>query len=233
MWCFASSLGFDFERFIQAADWVCQFFQTHRVHMAFVFLKHTVSIIRSQSITLGVVLTDEILRNGVPHKVTTSVVTNNAVLPQNILKDEATEHPDDVADGVATNANTLHTNDPLTTTKSHIQDNIQALKNLAVSDNWQNIATDKFSKNIQSLGASRFERAAPNLATPNATEPSHLSADELKAQAAEEAAAQKLEQAHLETPMSDEDSEFQKRVKRLKRHVRNIDHTLQNLDPDK
>ena len=224
--------------------------------MAFVFHKHTVNIIRSKSITLGVVLTDEILRNGVPHKVTTSVVTNNAVLPQNILKDEATEHPDDVADGVATNANTLHTNDPLTTTKSHIQDNIQALKNLALSDNWQNIATDKFSENIQSLGASRSiednklylekksiksnrqrvsktttERAAPNLATPNATEPSHhLSADELKAQAA---AAQKLEQAHLETPMSDEDSEFQKRVKRLKRHVRDVDHTLHNLDPDK
>ena len=176
-------------------------------------------------------MTDEILRNGVPHKVTTSFVTNNAVLPQNILKDEAAALPDDDADGVTPNANTLHTNDPLTTTKSHIQDNIQALKNLALSDNWQNVAADKFSENIQSLGTSRSERAAPNLATPNATEPSHhLSADELKAKAA---AAQKLEPAHLETPMSDEDSEFQKRVKRLKRHVRNVDHTLQNLDPDK
>ena len=89
---------------------------------------------------------------------------------------------------MATNANTLRTNDPLTTTKSHIQDNIQALKNLALSDNWQNVATDKFSDNIQSLGTSRFERAAPNLATFDATEPSHLSSDELKAQAA---AAQK------------------------------------------
>lgn len=116
----------------------------------------TVSIIRSQSITLGVVLTDEILRNGVRHKVTTSIVTNNAVLPQNIfIKDDAAAVHDDVADSVASNANTLHTNAPLTTTKSHIQDNIQALKNLALSDNWQNIATDKFSENIQSLGASR------------------------------------------------------------------------------
>ena len=160
-------------------------------------------------------MTDEILRNGVAHKVTTSKVTNNAVLPQNILKDEAAA---------------LHTNDPLTTTKSHIQDNIQALKNLALSDNWQNVATDKFSDNIQSLGTSRFERAAPNLATFDATEPSHLSSHELKAQAA---AAQKLEQAHLKKHRSDEDSEFQKRVKRLKRHVRDVDHTLHNLDPEK
>ena len=84
--------------------------------------------------------------------------------------------------------------------------------------------------NRQQFFQTTTERAAPNLATPNATAPSHISSDELKAQAEE---AQKLEQTRLETPMSDEDSEFQKRVKRLKRHVRDVDHTLQNLDPDK
>lgn len=47
-------------------------------------------------------MADEILRNGVPHQVTTSLVTHNAVLPQNIfIKDKAPALRDSDLDDVA------------------------------------------------------------------------------------------------------------------------------------
>lgn len=130
--------------------------------------------------TLGVTLTDEILRNGVPHTVTTSLVTHNAVLPQNIfIHDEASPLGDPGVGGEApmstdpetfsaiqktpshpaletaplypASSDKVKAANSLTAAKSHIRDNIQALKNLAQSDNWQSIAMDKFNANVQEV----------------------------------------------------------------------------------
>lgn len=127
---------------------------------------------------------DQILRNGVPHTVTTSLVTNNAVLPQNtfiqdsasalgdsgladtaptpVPGDPATElqkipskAPQDPAPSYPTAKDSLKANDPLTNIKSHIRDNIQALKNLAHSDNWQRVPVDKFNANVQEIGPTK------------------------------------------------------------------------------
>jgi len=229
-------------------------------------------------------VTDEILRNGVPHNVTTSLVTRNAVLPQNIfIKDEASALRDSDKEGVTpspvqrnpspefeqTSSNPapqaaptypvvkdkLAANDALSITKSHIRDNIQTLKNLAHSDNLQRIEDDAFNKNMQSLGASRSiednklflekksiktnrqlianstaTRAAPNLATPNATSPSDLDSDKSQTQPTR---SQHTESSRKDKDSAESDNEFQMRVKKLKRHVLNVDSTLQNLDPDK
>lgn len=254
-------------------------------------------------------MTNEVLRNGVAHTVTTSLVTNNAVLPQNIFIKEAAPAPHDAAsDGAELNANTpansgefeqtasgktpkaaqdypvstdvLHTNDALATTKSYIRDNIQALKNLAHADNWHHSARDKFSKNIeqiasehitpdnkqglqqhsvsdnfQNLGITRsiednklylekksiksnrqvvaantLERAAPTLASPGATNSSNLSPDALSNQAT---GVQKGEQSPPTDSSSNADNEFQMRIKKLKRHVRDVDNSLHDIDPEK
>ena len=229
-------------------------------------------------------MTDEILRNGVPHNVTTSLVTRNAVLPQNIfIKEESSTLRDSIEEGVApalvkrdpspkfdqtsstpepqaapnypVAKDKLAANDALSITKSHIRDNIQALKNLAHSDNFQRMDEDEFTKNMQSLGATRLiednklylekksiksnrqliaksttARAAPNLATPNATTSSDLDSEGRLNQARR---SQTAESSRKDKDGSDADNEFQMRVKKLKRHVRNVDSTLQNLDPDK
>ena len=229
-------------------------------------------------------MTDEILRNGVPHNVTTSLVTRNAVLPQNIfVKEESSTLRDSGEEGAAPSLvkrdpspefeqtsskpeqqaapnypvakEKLDANDALRITKSHIRDNIQALKNLAQSDNFQRIEGDKFNQNMQSLGASRMiednklylekksiksnrqliaksttARAAPNLATSNSTNPSDLDPEGRQNQATR---TQNAESSLKDKDGSDADNEFQMRVKKLKRHVRNVDSTLQNLDPDK
>lgn len=227
---------------------------------------------------------DEILRNGVPHNVTTSLVTRNAVLPQNIfVKEESPTLRDSGEEGAAPSLvkrdpspefeqtsskpepqaapnypvakEKLDANDALRITKSHIRDNIQALKNLAQSDNLQRIDGDKFNQNMQSLGASRMiednklylekksiksnrqliaksttGRAAPNLAIPNATTSSDLNSEGRLNQATR---SQNAENSLKDNDGADADNEFQMRVKKLKRHVRNVDSTLQNLDPDK
>lgn len=227
---------------------------------------------------------DEILRNGVPHNVTTSLVTRNAVLPQNtFIKDEASalrgsdlegviptlvtqdlpialdptssKAAADIAPNYPVSKDKLTTNDALATIKSHIRDNIQALKNLAHSDNLQRTDNDEFNKNIQSLGASRSiednklflekksiktnrqlisksktERAAPNLAAPTATSPSDLNSDERQAHATE---FQSSEKSLNDKHQPDQDTAFQMRVKKLKGHVRHVDSTLHSLDPDK
>ena len=229
-------------------------------------------------------MTDEILRNGVRHTVTTSLVTKNAVLPQNtFIQEEASalgdsgvgDAPDPslplepssefqhttsdpsvkAAPPSPVTSNALAANDALTTIKSHIRDNIQALKNLAQSDNWQNIELDKLNSNVQGLGTSRSieenklylekksikdnrqkisettnGRDAANLSSPAEIKATGLSSKEIERQAKEGQAG--------DNPLSDknmpfEDSEFQMRVKKLKGHVRNVDSTLQNFDPDK
>ena len=229
-------------------------------------------------------MTDEILRNGVRHTVTTSLVTKNAVLPQNtFIQEQASalgdsglsdatpaspthapssefqqtrSKPDiEPAPSPQATADKLQANDALTTIKSHIRDNIQALKNLAQSDNWQNIDVDKLNSNAQGLGTSRSieenklylekksikdnrqkisettnGRDAANLSAPAEIKPTGSSSKEIERQA-------KVGQAG-DTTLPDknmpfEDSEFQMRVKKLKGHVRNVDSTLQNLDPDK
>jgi poly-D-alanine transfer protein DltD len=220
-------------------------------------------------------LTNEVLRNGVPHQVTTSLVTNNAVLPQNVFTTEEAPSLDDSANSsIAPDSSTLQNsgafeqtsnfptpkaaqdypitqdtlqaNDALTATKTHIRDNIQALKNLARSDNLQNVGADKFSKNIQEtklylekksvksnrqlISKTTFERAAPNLASHSSETPSNLSSDELNSQATQ---SEKRDQLQREKQLSLEDNAFQIRVKRLKNQVRDVDSTLHNLDPDK
>jgi hypothetical protein len=229
-------------------------------------------------------LTNEVLRNGVPHQVTTSLVTNNAVLPQNVFTTEEAPSLDDSANSsIAPDSSTLQNsgafeqtsnvptpkaaqdypitqdtlqaNDALTATKTHIRDNIQALKNLARSDNLQNVGADKFSKNIQEIESAKniqetklylekksvksnrqliskttFERAAPNLASHSSETPSNLSSDELNSQATQ---SEKRDQLQREKQLSLEDNAFQIRVKRLKNQVRDVDSTLHNLDPDK
>lgn len=229
-------------------------------------------------------MTDEILRNGVPHNVTTSLVTRNAVLPQNIfIKEESSKLCDSGEEGVTPSLvkrdpsmkfeqpssnpepqaapnypvvkDKLTPNDALSITKSHIRDNIQALKNLAQSDNLQRMDEDEFTKNMQSLGATRLiednklylekksiksnrqliaksttARAAPNLTTPNATTSSDLDSEGRLNQARR---SQTAESSRKDKDGADADNEFQMRVKKLKRHVRNVDSTLQNLDPDK
>lgn len=229
-------------------------------------------------------MTDEILRNGVPHNVTTSLVTRNAVLPQNIfVKEESPTLRDSGEEGATPSLvkrdpspefeqtsskpepqaapnypvakEKLAANDALRITKSHIRDNIQALKNLAQSDNLQRIDGDKLNQNMQSLGASRMiednklylekksiksnrqliaksttARAAPNLAIPNATTSSDLNSEGRLNQATR---SQNAENSLKDNDGADADNEFQMRVKKLKRHVRNVDSTLQNLDPDK
>lgn len=229
-------------------------------------------------------MTDEILRNGVPHNVTTSLVTRNAVLPQNIfIKEESSKLCDSGEEGVTPSLvkrdpsmkfeqpssnpepqaapnypvvkDKLTANDALSITKSHIRDNIQALKNLAQSDNLQPMDEDEFTKNMQSLGATRLiednklylekksiksnrqliakstkARAAPNLTTPNATTSSDLDSEGRLNQATR---SQNAESTRKDKDGTDADNEFQMRVKKLKRHVRNVDSTLQNLDPDK
>ena len=229
-------------------------------------------------------MADEILRNGVPHNVTTSVVTRNAVLPQNIfIKEDASALRDSGVDGVPpglakvqptsafgptsgdaepqsahnypVSQGKLATNDSLTRIKSHIKDNIQALKNLAHSDNLQRIDGDEFNENIQGLGASRSiqenklflekksiksnrqlvskttnERSAASLAASNTTSPSGLNSEGLEAQAAE---FQNAATSLSDNNKPDQDSALQRRIKKLKGHVRNVDNTLQNLDPEK
>jgi len=229
-------------------------------------------------------VTDEILRNGIPHNVTTSLVTRNAVLPQNIfIKEESSTLRDSGEEGVAPSPlkldpstefeqtsskpapqaaphyplakDKLAANDALSITKTHIRDNIQALKNLAQSDNLQRIDDDKFNQNMQSLGASRsiednklylekksiksnrqlvakstMTRAAPNLATSHSTRPSDLDPEGRQHQATRSPNA---ESSPKDKDGADADNEFQMRVKKLKRHVHNVDTTLQNLDPDK
>ena len=226
-------------------------------------------------------MSDEILRNGVPHNVTTSLVTRNAVLPQNIfIKEESSTLRDSGEEGATPSPLTrdpspefeqtssqpapqaapnypvakekIAANDALSITKSHIRDNIQALKNLAQSDNLQRIDGDKFNQNMQSLGTSRSiednklylekksiksnrqliaksttARAAPNLATPNSTNPSDLDTERRQNQATR---SQNAESSLKDKDGSDADNEFQMRVKKLKRHVRNVDSTLQDLD---
>lgn len=228
-------------------------------------------------------MADEVLRNGVPHQVTTSLVTHNAVLPQNIfIKDESAplrdSERDDVAPALATRDSSsgfqqtpsqpapqaapnypvsqdkLAAHEALSTIKSHIRDNIQALKNLARSDNRQRIAADALNKNIQSLGPSRSieenklyrekksiksnrqlisktatERPAPSLATPNTTSPRSINSGRLESQATD---FQNADQGLKDKDRSDQDNAFQMRVKKLKRQVRNVDSTLQNLDPE-
>ena len=229
-------------------------------------------------------MTDEILRNGVPHNVTTSLVTRNAVLPQNIFMKEAspvlrdsemeavmpslvTKDPTPEVDRASSKLSPqappnypvtqdkLTTNDALTTIKSHIRDNIQALKNLAHSDNIQSVGGEEFNKNMQSLGDSRSiennklylekksiksnrqfisqnttERPAPNLATPNATSPSGIDSGGFETPANE---LQNADGSFKGILSNDKDNAFQMRVKKLKGHVRNVDSTLQNLEPDK
>jgi hypothetical protein len=229
-------------------------------------------------------VTDEVLRNGVPHNVTTSLVTHNAVLPQNIfIKDEASALRDsgmgDVVPSLVNRDSSsevnltsskpapqaepnypvsndkLAANDTLTNIKSHIRDNIQALKNLAHADNRQTVTADEFNQNIQSLGASRSieenklylekksitsnrqlisktttERSDPNLVIPNRASHSGLDSDECETQATEIKTSDK---SLKDKKMSNKDSAFQMRVKKLKKQVRNVDSTLQNLEADK
>jgi hypothetical protein len=229
-------------------------------------------------------VSDEILRSGVPHNVTTSLVTRNAVLPQNIfIKEEASALRDSDQEGVVaapltrnpSNAfdqtpsktapqatpnypvakDKLASNDALSTIKSHIRDNIQALKNLAHSDNLQRIDADASNQNIQNRSASRsieenklylekksiksnrqliskttHERSAPNLGTPNATSLNSRKAGSLNNQTA---GFQNSGESPHDKDKPDQDSAFQKRVKELKGHVRIVDNTLQSLDPDK
>ncbi len=200
-------------------------------------------------------MTDEILRNGVPHNVTTSLVTRNAVLPQNMFtKEEGSDRADSGIDGTTTSP---VTRDPSTDfdQKPHIRDNMQALKNLAHSDNLQSLDDDEFSKNLQSLGDSRSiednklylekksiksnrqlisqtstDRSVPNLTTPNAINPSSLDSDELESRSTEFQNAEKLRQDKHKV---DQDNAFQMRIKKLKGHVRTVDSSLQHLDPDK
>ncbi len=227
---------------------------------------------------------DEILRNGVPHNVTTSLVTHNAVLPQNIfIKEEASALRDSSMAGVVpslvkqdsdsalgetvpppptqaapdypASQNKQDANDTLTTIKSHIRDNVQALKNLAHSDNKQHIPTDAFHQNNQGLGASRSiqdnklylekksiksnrqlisqtttQRSAAKLDSQHTERADHLSATDLENQAS---AFRNSENSHKDKQETDKESAFQMRIKELKGHVRNVDSTLQNLDPDK
>jgi len=120
------------------------------------------------------------VRNGVPHTVTTSLVTHNAVLPQNMfIHDEASPLGNSGVDGEApmsvapetfsaieqtpshpaletaptypTAKDKVEAANSLNATKSHIRDNIQALKNLAQADNWQSIDVDKFNINVQEV----------------------------------------------------------------------------------
>lgn len=217
-------------------------------------------------------MTKDVLRNGMPHKVTTSLVTHNAVLPQNVFIkqdpsalldsgiDESTASAGTRAPSPAfdqssidpasqtdpsypTTKDTLHSNDTLTTIKSHIRDNIQALNNLALSDNWQSLGESRSieehklyleKKSIQSnrqlISKSTTQRAAPNLATPHDAKSRQLSSSE---PAKEAAATHKSLASHAGQQTSTQDSEFQIRVKNLKSHVRNVDSTLQNLDPEK
>lgn len=227
-------------------------------------------------------MSDDILRSGVPHNVTTSWVTRNAVLPQNIfIKDEAPALADSSKEDVAPSLLTrkpsnafdqtsnpepqaapsypvtqdkLAAHDPLRTSKSHIRDNIQALKNLAHSDNLQRMDDDEFNKNMQSLGDSRSiadhklylekksiksnrqlisksttARAAPNLVTPNATSFSDLDSEGRQGQTTR---SQNVESSREDKDSFEKDNEFQLRVQKLKHHVRNVDSTLQNLDPE-
>lgn len=229
-------------------------------------------------------MAEKILRNGVPHAVTTSLVTNNAVLPQNIFIQESPPALGDagVGDAALTSESkdssnefqhtpsktapepapsypvtkdSLKANDPLTTIKSHIRDNIQALKNLAHSDNWQSANEKSVGDNFQSVGGSRSieekklylekkslksnrqlisetrtQRAAANLASPNEMNPSGPSS---KKSSSEMVEAQAMDNSLSDIQRFTEDSEFQMRVKKLKRHVRNVDSTLQDLDQDK
>lgn len=229
-------------------------------------------------------MADKILRNGVPHSVTTSLVTNNAVLPQNVFIQESTPALGDagVGDAALTSESkdsstevqqppskiapeptpsypvtkeSLKANDPLTNIKSHIRDNIQALKNLAHSDNWQSAHEQSVGDNFQSVGGSRSieekklylekksiksnrqlisgtrtERAAAHLASPVEVDPSGPSS---KKSSTEMAEAQAIDDSLSDKQRFTEDSEFQMRVKNLKRHVRNVDSTLQDLDQDK
>jgi phosphoketolase len=227
---------------------------------------------------------DEILRSGVPHNVTTSVVTRNAVLPQNIFtKEDASALRDSGVDGAPPSTamvkpahafdktsmsaesqaspnypvtqDKLVTHDALTGIKSHIKDNIQALKNLAHSDNLQRTGKEEINENSQSVVALRSiqenkiflekksiksnrqliskttnARSAASLAASNATNPSGLNSGELEAQAT---GLQNVDPSPTGENKSDQDSAFQQRIKKLKGHVRIVDSTLQNLDPEK
>lgn len=134
---------------------------------------------KSQNLTVTQV-NDKIIRSGIAHSVETSHVTNNAVNPRNTFMDvdapikEETAAPNANAqperalvdfekspDESKKNSEktsypvlkeALNTREKLSTTKSHIQDNIQALHKLAHSENRQPMGADRFTDNMQDTG---------------------------------------------------------------------------------
>lgn len=122
-------------------------------------------------------VTDDIFRSGVPHAVETSVVTKNAINPRNVFIESEQEAQEAVDSPIVfpkpfINANiegaeqggadetgpaqdypqvqeSMSTRDDLSVTKSHIQDNIQALHQLAQSDNRQRLSKERFTDNRQ------------------------------------------------------------------------------------
>jgi hypothetical protein len=229
-------------------------------------------IASSKLLALGVLLTDEILRNGVPHKVTTSLVTHNAVLPQNTFIQEkapdlgeagaldvplakaarnasdafqksASKPPSEPSPTYPVSQEKLQSNDSLTAIKSHIRDNVQALKNLAHSDNFQSLGTSRaiqdntlflekksIKSNRQKITQTTTERATAHLNSPAEFNPNALTSEKLASQTQEVQAA---DSSNNNEKISNGDSAFQIRVKKLKKHVLNVDSTLQNLDQDK
>ena len=100
----------------------------------------------------------------------------------------------------------------------------------SIKDNKLYLEKKSIKSNRQLIAKSTTARAAPNLAIPSATSPSDLDLEERLNQATR---SQNAESSRKDKDGSDADNEFQMRVKKLKRHVRNVDSTLQNLDPDK
>ena len=134
---------------------------------------------KSQNLTVTQV-NEKIIRSGIAHSVETSQVTKNAVNPRNTFIDVDApiqeESPSPNANAQPERAlvdfekspdsskknlgksnypvlkESFNTRDKLSTVKSHIQENIQALHKLAHSENRQSMGADRFTDNMQDTG---------------------------------------------------------------------------------
>jgi hypothetical protein len=222
---------------------------------------------------MAVQMKDEIIRSGVAHSVETSRVTNNAVNPRNTFMDVEEEAASDTSpnndltpvdramvefdktpDAHASKGaipdypvtqKSLNTKDKLSEKKSHIQDNIQALHNLAHSANKQSIGSDQFSDNYQSTGPAEhikdhvvylekksirdnwqkapqsIERAAAELVAPSIKSVTPVA----------QATPSKVEISSTE-PANNTEDKLSARMRQIKAEVRTVNNSLSDIEDD-
>ncbi len=164
------------------------------------------------------------------------------------------DHPEALPQPVRVGA--LNTRDVLSVAKAHIRDNIQALDKLAHSDNWQTLGKSHLQDNRQSLGSDKHieerklylekksikdnrqkvsqttpARSAPQLqqTSDDQTATRSLSSQTASTDRATQQAT--LPQGSKHSRQADELDAMQKRMKKIKASVREVNDTLSEIHP--